>query len=83
MTEHSETTLVVIDDDPDVLHATARILLHAGYQVITGASVAEALELTRRHLPALLLLDVMLPDGNGVDVARQLKSCLLYTSRCV
>ena len=74
MTEHSETTLVVIDDDPDVLHATARILLHAGYQVITGASVAEALELTRRHLPALLLLDVMLPDGNGVDVARQLKS---------
>ena len=73
MNEHATTTLVVIDDDPEVLRATARILQQAGYTVITGASAAEAVALTRRHLPALLLLDVMLPDGNGVDVARQLK----------
>ncbi|WP_296490020.1 diguanylate cyclase [Rhodoferax sp.] len=74
MADPASTTLVVIDDDPDVLRATARILQQAGYQVITGASAAEALALTRRHRPALLLLDVMLPDGNGVDVARQIKS---------
>ena len=74
MAEPASSTLVVIDDDPDVLRATARILLQAGYHVIAGASAAEALELTRRHQPALLLLDVMLPDGNGVDVARQIKS---------
>ena len=67
------TTLVVIDDDPDVLRATERILLQAHYRVITGVSAAEALELTRRHRPALLLLDVNLPDGNGLDIARQLK----------
>jgi DNA-binding NtrC family response regulator len=66
MTDKSETALVVIDDDPDVLRATARVLMQAGYKVITGVSAAEALELTRRHLPAILLLDVMLPDGNGV-----------------
>lgn len=74
MAKPASSTLVVIDDDPDVLRATAHILLQAGYHVITGASAAEALELTRRHQPALLLLDVMLPDGNGVDVALQIKS---------
>lgn len=73
MNEHATTTLVVIDDDPEVLRATARVLQQAGYTVITGASAAEAVALTRRHLPAILLLDVMMPDGNGVDVARQLK----------
>jgi two-component sensor histidine kinase len=73
-TERAATTLVVIDDDPNVLRATARIVAEAGYTVLTGATAAEALELTRRHMPAMLLLDVVLPDGNGMDVARQLKS---------
>jgi two-component sensor histidine kinase len=72
-TGRAATTLVVIDDDPNVLRATARIVVEAGYTVITGATAAEAIELTRRHVPAMLLLDVMLPDGNGLDVARQLK----------
>ena len=67
------TTLVVIDDDPDVLRATARILVEAGYRVITGGNAAQAVALTREHRPALLLLDVMLPDGKGTDIARQLK----------
>ena len=74
MTEPAATTLVVIDDDPDVLRATVRVLRQAGYNVVTGESAAQALELTWRLRPAILLLDVMLPDGNGVDVARQLKS---------
>ncbi len=72
-----------IDDDPDVLRATARILVQAGYQVITGVNAAEAVELTRRHLPAILLLDVMLPDGDGVEVAKRLKSEPALASVCV
>ncbi len=67
-------TLVVIDDDPEVLRATERILAKAGYHVITGETAAEAVDLTRRHLPAMLLLDVMLPDGNGLEIAQELKS---------
>jgi diguanylate cyclase (GGDEF)-like protein/PAS domain S-box-containing protein len=74
MIDPKATTLLVIDDDPDVLRATARILEQAGYKVITGATAAEALSLTRQHVPAILLLDVMLPDGNGVEVAKELKS---------
>jgi len=67
-------TILAVDDDADVLRATERILQEAGFDVLTGATAAAAIELTYHHRPALVLLDVMLPDGNGVDVARQLKS---------
>ncbi len=67
-------TILAVDDDADALRATERILREAGFHVATGATAAEALELTHHHHPALVLLDVMLPDGSGVDVARQLKS---------
>ncbi len=67
-------TLVVIDDEPEVLTATARILTQAGYSVITGRTAAEALDLTHKHRPAIVLLDVMLPDGDGIQVAQRLKS---------
>jgi len=66
-------TILAVDDDADALRATERILQEAGFHVLTGATAAEALELTRLHHPALVLLDVMLPDGSGVDVARQFK----------
>jgi PAS domain S-box-containing protein len=68
-----EPVILVIDDDADVRWATVRILQEAGFQVFEGGTAAEAIELTRRHRPALVLLDVILPDGNGVDVARELK----------
>ncbi|MEI8334467.1 MAG: PAS domain-containing protein, partial [Chloroflexota bacterium] len=66
-------TVLVVDDYPGVRRLTERILEEAGFHVLTGASAAEAIELTYRHRPALLLLDVQLPDGSGVDVARRLK----------
>ena len=66
--------ILVVDDDPDVLCATVHILTEAKFQVVTGTSATEAIELARRHHPALLLQDVELPDGNGRDVARQLKA---------
>ncbi len=70
----SDTTILVIDDDPDLALATALVLRGAGYTVMVGHSAAEALRLTRQHRPALLLLDVNLPDGSGVDVAKQVKA---------
>ena len=71
---HATSTVLVVDDDPDVLRATGHILQEAGFTVFTGSRAAEVVELTRRHHPTLLLLDVVLADGNGVDVARLVKS---------
>jgi PAS domain S-box-containing protein len=66
-------TILIIDDDLDVLWTTTRLLEEAGYHVLSGGTAAEALALAQRHRPPLVLLDVMLPDGSGVEVARQLK----------
>ncbi|MDP2053119.1 MAG: response regulator, partial [Acidobacteriota bacterium] len=70
----SDTTILVIDDDHGLADATAEVLRGAGFTVMLGHSAAEALQLTRQHRPALLLLDVNLPDGSGVEVAKQLKA---------
>jgi len=69
----ADIQILVVDPDPDTLLATVRILQEAQFQVITGAGAADAFELARRHRPPLLVLDVTMPDGNGCDVARQLK----------
>jgi two-component system, NarL family, sensor histidine kinase UhpB len=68
-----DTTLLFIDDDPDVVWTTTRMLVEAGYLVVNGFTAAEALGLARRHRPALVLLDIKLPDGNGIEIARQIK----------
>jgi PAS domain S-box-containing protein len=66
-------TILVVDDDRDVLWTTSRLLSDAGYTVLEGHTGAEALALTIKHRPSILLLDVMLPDRNGIEVARQIK----------
>jgi two-component sensor histidine kinase len=70
----SDTIILVVDDDLGLVEATALALRDAGFTVVTGRTAAEALQLTRRHRPALLLLDVNLPDGSGVEVANQIKA---------
>ena len=68
-----DNTLLFVDDDPDVVWTTTRMLVEAGYTVVNGFTAAEALTLTLRHRPALVLLDIEFPDGNGIDVARRIK----------
>ena len=68
-----DSTLLLVDDDPDIVWTTTRMLVDAGYLVVNGFTAAEAMFLARRHRPALVLLDVELPDGNGLEVARQIK----------
>ncbi len=66
--------ILVVDDDPDILFATARLLENNGYQVIQAETGLQAIELARRHQPDLVLLDVVLPDIRGTEVCRRLKA---------
>ena len=65
--------ILVVDDDPDLLFATARVMRNAGFQVLEAHTGAECLELAARERPALVLLDVNLPDVDGLEVCRRLK----------
>lgn len=65
--------ILAVDDSPTILEMIKAILLSAGYEVITAADGAEALETARAEKPDLILLDVMLPKLDGYRVCRLLK----------
>ncbi|MFE8013851.1 response regulator transcription factor [Streptomyces antibioticus] len=66
--------LLVVDDEPAILDTVGRFLRFIGYDVRTAATAKGALTAAREFLPDLILLDVMLPDGDGFEVMRRLRS---------
>ncbi|MBA4397370.1 MAG: hypothetical protein C0394_08310 [Syntrophus sp. (in: bacteria)] len=66
--------IIVVDDDPSILFATARILKSAGYEVSTATGGVEGLEKIREARPDLVLLDVVMPDIDGRTVCRRIKA---------
>jgi len=66
------TRVLVVDDEPAIAQLLATALRYEGFDVTVAANGRQALECARAIAPALILLDVMLPDLDGFDVARQL-----------
>ncbi len=64
--------LLVVDDEEAIRNALKRYLTGQGYDVITASTGEEAVQAVRRHKLACLLLDVRLPDANGVDLVPRL-----------
>ncbi len=67
------TTVLVIDDEPQILRALRINLRVRQYEVHTAGSGSEALELAAKHPPDLVILDLGLPDLDGVDVIHGLR----------
>lgn len=65
--------VLVIEDDPDVGEVFHLALEKAGYTVIVAENVAKALALVFQHMPDLIVLDLMLPDMNGLDLVRYIR----------
>ncbi len=68
------TRILVIDDDPKIRAVVRRGLAYEGYRVVEAASGAEGLEKAREHLPSLVILDVMMPGIDGLEVTRRLRA---------
>jgi response regulator RpfG family c-di-GMP phosphodiesterase len=71
---NKDIKILIVDDDSDVLFATSRIVKSEGYQVINASSGAECRDLAQKHHPDLILLDVMLPDIEGPELCKEMKS---------
>jgi two-component system OmpR family response regulator len=69
-----EARLLVADDEATILELLAGSLRFAGFEVMTAATGAEALRAAAAWRPDLVLLDVMMPDGDGFEVVRRLRS---------
>jgi CheY-like chemotaxis protein len=64
----SHPTVLIVDDNRDLLHFLERLMADAGWTLLTAESAAEAKRLVAEHKPNAALLDYMLPDGNGVEL---------------
>jgi DNA-binding response OmpR family regulator len=65
--------VLIVDDDPDIVRLVRYNLTHSGYDVQSAGSGREALELVQKQPPDLVVLDVMLPDVDGLEVCRTLR----------
>lgn len=66
--------ILVVDDDPQMLSVTSRVLQRAGYTVIEATTGNDGLRLAKERKPDLILLDVVLPDLDGLEVCRRVKA---------
>ncbi len=67
-------TVLLADDSVLIRHGVGRALEQAGFEVLFATDGEQALEIARRSLPDLILLDLFLPKLNGWDVLNELKS---------
>ena len=67
------TRILFVEDELSISQPFAKALTRAGFEAVTAATAAEALQLADRIEPDLVLLDLNLPDGDGRDVCRELQ----------
>jgi nitrogen regulation protein NR(I) len=70
---HAMSTILVVDDDPADRQLITRTLEKSDYHVSAADSVAEALKLVQQDRPDVALLDVLLPDGDGIELYREIR----------
>jgi two-component system KDP operon response regulator KdpE len=67
------TRVLVVDDEPQILRALRVVLREAGFEPVDAATADEALDRAAVRPPDAAIVDLLLPDGDGVDVARRLR----------
>jgi two-component system, OmpR family, KDP operon response regulator KdpE len=66
--------ILVVDDEPQILRALGTMLRGAGYAVDAAATAEAALAAAAAHPPEAVILDLVLPDRSGIEVARELRT---------
>lgn len=79
----SEIKILIVDDDPDIIEFIRYNISNAGYQVATANDGIEALEAAEQELPDLILLDIMMPNMDGVEVCQRLREDQKYNNTII
>jgi DNA-binding response OmpR family regulator len=73
LARHGRGTVLVVDDEPTIRDVVSRYLIRAGYDTIVAATGREALRQAGDGRPDVVVLDLMLPDVDGLEVMRRLR----------
>lgn len=71
---NAKTVILIVDDSPHLLKGMCRMLETAGYEIIQGTTGTDCLRLVKEQLPDMVLLDVVLPDIDGLEVCKKIKA---------
>lgn len=66
--------ILLVDDEPDIIEFIQYNLKKEGYQVFTAMNGRDAIKMAVKHLPDLILLDVMLPEMDGIETCEEIRS---------
>jgi two-component system alkaline phosphatase synthesis response regulator PhoP len=72
-TANTPKKILIADDEPDILEIIQYNLQSEGYEVITAKNGNDALDLAKKHQPDLIILDIMMPGKNGIEVCNILR----------
>jgi two-component system, OmpR family, alkaline phosphatase synthesis response regulator PhoP len=72
------TKILIVDDEPDILDFLSYNLRREGFEVITALTGREALDIAQKIQPHLIILDIMMPEMDGVEVCRRLRANPLF-----
>jgi two-component system alkaline phosphatase synthesis response regulator PhoP len=71
--ENTDLKILLVDDEPDIIEFLSYNLKKEGYQVFTALNGKDAIVLAKKEQPQLILLDVMMPELDGIEVCRELR----------
>jgi two-component system alkaline phosphatase synthesis response regulator PhoP len=73
MSSNGSTKILLVDDEPDILEFVGYNLKKEGYQVYSASNGIEAIQIAKKEKPNLILLDVMMPDMDGIETCREIR----------
>ena len=75
--------ILIVDDEPDILEILRYNLSKEGYQIFTAQQGKEGMEIARKELPDLIILDIMLPQSDGIEICRELRAMPAFTNTLI
>ncbi|MBL6607335.1 MAG: response regulator transcription factor [Flavobacteriaceae bacterium] len=69
-----DITILLVDDEPDILEIVGYNLTQEGYVVVTAENGLRALDQAKKHKPQLIILDVMMPEMDGIEACEKLRA---------
>ena len=71
--KNKDIKILLVDDEPDILEIVGYNLSKVGYKIITGENGIEAVEKAKKHKPHLIILDVMMPEMDGIEACERIR----------
>src|SRR6187551_1857175 len=65
--------ILLVDDEPDILEIVGYNLSNEGYQIVTAENGKEAIDVAKKELPQLIIMDVMMPEMDGIEACENIR----------